>query len=430
MRVLGGYYRLTLHTTDFRIQADAYHFSLKLSMNNRRDAQFDLYIKIIAVPTAFTIEGLPGNAFSMFYGETRTFTVHYYDNWSLHSGQGIAGANITIPSISGLAITMSDLGGGNYQLTIFADPGLVPIGLQESRLYVDVTLFKGNFSSASRTIIVTALPTDTQRVMTVAVTYAAPALFIIMAALALWLRVFSVPKQLRQMNGLIKSIRKGKVPKPISGVKSRQELVADLYNDTFAEMSLVRKAEQMPVEAVAVEIPEMGELLIQLSLLTHLSQQELDDFKADISKMKMSEQAAFVKEVILQEATRAARRDNKTVDQVMSDLRAQSQRRMGEAEVAEEAPEVAEVEERIILRPEKPKVPAPAVQEVKKAPPTAGAEEIVTGEKLSQYELEELKKQLEQKGVPAHEIDVIMEQAKKLPKYLIDELVRSLTREK
>jgi uncharacterized protein YpuA (DUF1002 family) len=103
---------------------------------------------------------------------------------------------------------------------------------------------------------------------------------------------------------------------------------------------------------------------------------------------------------------------------------------MGEAEVAEEAPEVAEVEERIILRPEKPKVPAPAVQEVKKAPPTAGAEEIVTGEKLSQYELEELKKQLEQKGVPAHEIDVIMEQAKKLPKYLIDELVRSLTREK
>jgi hypothetical protein len=399
-------------------------------MNNRQDARIELLIKIIAVPTAFTIEGLPGNAFSMFYGETRTFTVHYYDNWSLHSGQGIAGANITIPSISGLAITMSDLGGGNYQLTIFADPGLVPIGLQESRLYVDVTLFKGNFSSASRTIIVTALPTDTQRVMTVAVTYAAPALFIVMAALALWLRVFSVPKQLRQINGLIKSIRKGKVPKPISGVKSRQELVADLYNDTFAEMSLVRKAEQMPVEAVAVEIPEMGELLIQLSLLTHLSQQELDDFKADISKMKMSEQAAFVKEVILQEATRAARRDNKTVDQVMSDLRAQSQRRMGEAEVAEEAPEVAEVEERIILRPEKPKVPAPAVQEVKKAPPTAGAEEIVTGEKLSQYELEELKKQLEQKGVPAHEIDVIMEQAKKLPKYLIDELVRSLTREK
>ncbi|RDE11520.1 MAG: hypothetical protein C4K47_09810 [Candidatus Thorarchaeota archaeon] len=257
-------------------------------------------------------------------------------------------------------------------------------------------------------------------------------MFIILTASVYYMRVLSVPKQLREINGLIKSIKKGKIPKPIKGVKSRQDLVAGLFNDTFAEMKLVRTGEQMPVESVAVEIPEMGELLIQLSMLTHLNQQELDDFKADISKMKISEQAAFVKEVINQEAMRVARRDGKTIDQVMSDLRAQAQRRVGEAEAGVAEPEAAEVvpEERIILRPAKPKAPTPAVEEVKKAPPTAGEEEIAPSEKLSQYELEELKKQLEQKGVPAHEIDTIMEQAKKLPKYLIDELVKSLTRGK
>lgn len=148
--------------------------------------------------------------------------------------------------------------------------------------------------------------------------------------------------------------------------------------------------------------------------------------------MKISEQAAFVKEVINQEALRTARREGKTLDQVMAELKVQAEKRMGEAQGEKAGPEVVEEvpEERIILLPEKPKVPAPAGEGLRRAPPAAGAEEIVTGEKLSQYELEELKKQLEQKGVPAHEIDTIMEQAKKLPKYLIDELVKSLTREK
>ena len=432
MALPSGNYSLIFHSTDFKIQEGTYHLDIKLHLANRIDGVIDIYVKVIEITTVFTIEEAGGYNITMHYGDTISLTVRYSDSW--HGGLAISGASITARAgSSALVVSNSSLGDGRYRLTIFADPGFIPVNLQPARLYIDVVLSKEYYASVVFTVTVNAVPTSFQDTLRTAVTIAFPAVFVLMSVLVLWARVFSVPKRLRQINGMIKSLRKGKIPKPITAVKSRQELVADLFNDTFTSMSLTRTWEQMPAETIAIAIPEMGELLIQLTMLTHLNQQELDDFKADISKMKMSEQAAFVKEVITQEATRVARREGKTLDQVMADLKAQSQRRVGEAEGVKAGPIAPEeaIEERIILRPEKPpRAPVPPVEEVRKAPPTAGAEEIVTGEKLSQFELEELKKQLEQRGVPAHEIDTIMEQAKKLPRYLIDELVRSLTRGK
>jgi len=53
-------------------------------------------------------------------------------------------------------------------------------------------------------------------------------------------------------------------------------------------------------------------------------------------------------------------------------------------------------------------------------------EKEVPTEKLSQFELEELKAELLKKGVPKHEIDIIIEQARLLSRELVDELVESL----
>ena len=71
------------------------------------------------------------------------------------------------------------------------------------------------------------------------------------------------------------------------------------------------------------------ELLTQLAILTNLSAEELDEFQADIAKMKMSEQAAFVKEVIMQEAIRAARRDGRTVEETIAAVEHEAMRRLG-----------------------------------------------------------------------------------------------------
>jgi hypothetical protein len=254
-----------------------------------------------------------------------------------------------------------------------------------------------------------------------------PISLLVITLLGLYVRVWSVPKRIRQINGQLKALRKGKVPNPIKDVKNRQQLAAELFNDTFAEMKITRTAAQMPEDPIPIEVPEMGELLTQLSILTNLSAEELDEFQADIVKMKMSEQAAFVKEVIMQEAIRAARRDGRTVEETLAVVEQEALRRLGGEEAVEPIDVVAvEPEERVFLEEEK-KVKVTPKDEVK--PVVDDKIEEVPEEpsdKMSLFEIEELRKDLERKGVPPHEIETIIEQAKELPRDLIDELVKSL----
>jgi len=246
-----------------------------------------------------------------------------------------------------------------------------------------------------------------------------------------YVRVWSVPKRLRQINGQIKALRKGKVPKPITEAASRQALIADLFNDTYAKLEITRTSEQMPEESVPVDVPELGELLIQLAILTNLDQTELDEFKADISKMKISEQAAFVKEVIMQEAIRAARRDHKTVEEIIEDVEAQASKRIageGEGAAVEDGiePEDVEPEVETVILPDEDETPETDIDDSA----AVDGEDITPSDRLSQYEIEELRKDLETKGVPLHEIDTIVKQAKELPRDLVEELIKSLSKER
>jgi hypothetical protein len=181
----------------------------------------------------------------------------------------------------------------------------------------------------------------------------------------------------------------------------------------------------MPEESVLVDIPEMGELLIQLAILTNLDQTELDEFKADISKMKISEQAAFVKEVIHQEAIRAARREGKEIDEILTTVKDQARRDLSDSvdkavvedDVAPE-PEILTEEER------KPEVePKPR----KRVPSDVRKEFEVSSDvdKLSTFELEDLRMDLVRRGIQPHEIETIMEQVRELPRDLVDELLKS-----
>ena len=204
--------------------------------------------------------------------------------------------------------------------------------------------------------------------------------------------------------------------------KSRQALVADLFNDTFSKLEIKRTSEEMPELSIPIKVPEIRELLIQLSILTHLNQEELDEFNADISKMKMSEQAAFVKEVIMQEAIRAARAQGKTVEEIIEEVSRQALKMISSPDEEEEIamPQEEPVEERVFLE-EEPEVEEEEV-EVKKLI----EEEPAASEKLSAYEIDELKTELLKRGVPNHEIDMIIEQARNLSRDLVEELVKSL----
>ena len=276
-------------------------------------------------------------------------------------------------------------------------------------------------------ITVSANPNETDILIAQFTNIGLPISFVIITLLGLYVRVWSVPKRIRQINGQVKALRKGKMPKPITDVKGRSELILELFNDTYAKMAITRTAAEMPDESILIDVPEMGELLVQLAILTNLDAGELEEFKSDIAKMKISEQAAFVKEVITQEAIRAARRDEKTVEEVIEEVEKQA-RQLLAGESGEEIiiPDIVEPTkvETVFLDTEN----LSGTDEGELEP----SEDIFeihldsSSETMSEYEIEDLQKDLENKGIPPHEIDVIIEQAKELPRELIEELVKSL----
>ena len=389
-----------------------------------------LVITIIDRPTTleFHSDNVQNDAIAIYYGTPIDIYVKYSENWISTQGQGITNANITV-SQGGTHLRYrinNATESGVYLLRIWVDAPLIPVGISEGYTSLKITLRCQNFEEKSLDLSVTILPTEGQKTMSTAISMVTPAIFLIGLLAVLWTRHFSIPKRLRQINSQIKAIKKGKIPKPIEESKTRQELVADLFNDTYTKLAITRTAAEMPENSVPITVPEITELLIQLSILTRLSQEELDEFNADITKMKMSEQAAFINEVIMQEAIRAARRDGKTVEEVLEDTRNEASRRLSSKEELEKvapSPEEPEEERVLLVDEEEIKEPEPTIE-----PPTE--EGTIPSEKLSSFEIEELKADLLKKGVPAYEVHQIIEQAKHLSRELVEELIKSLGLEK
>jgi hypothetical protein len=150
--------------------------------------------------------------------------------------------------------------------------------------------------------------------------------------------------------------------------------------------------------------------------------------------MKISEQAAFVKEVIMQEAIRAARRDGKTIEVTIDELQKEAAQRLA-GEEGKATPKGAVVEEPeeepVFLRPqEKEPVPERVIAPEEPTKPAEDEDLSFSSDQMSPFEIEELRKELMEKGVPPSEIDILLKQASELPRDLVDELIRSLDAEK
>ncbi|MFW9835442.1 MAG: hypothetical protein ACFFEK_15685, partial [Candidatus Thorarchaeota archaeon] len=431
-----GFYNFTFDTTipalyglngniSTIVEGAYFRYLIEILDANRKMQTLSIYISIRTVPTEIVHNGQvvdPEDTieYTITNGQEVIFEFYLNDTWH---GWGVDAASFDIDISPNRGATILDnvsLGNGNYRFIIRAvgyefDPNIVITLTREFHdpvaMRFHIITEANDFDTMVRTLRDVGLPIS---------------IFIILI-LGAYVKVWSVPKRIRQINGQLKTLRKGKIPKPIKDVKSRQQLSAELFNDTFEELKITRTAAQMPEDAIPIEVPEMGELLMQLAILTNLNQEELDDFQADINKMKISEQAAFVKEVIMQEAIRAARRERKTVEEVVAAVEKEAHRRLSGAagEVVEpiDVVETAPVET-VFLEEEKVE-PRPK-EEV--TPEEEEFEEVTetTSEKMSMYEIEELRRDLERRGVPPHEIDTIIEQAKELPRELVEELVKSL----
>jgi hypothetical protein len=427
-----GYYNFTFDTNNESLYAihdgpiilagSYFEFSIQMYDTNREMRTTIIKIEIIPTSTEILHDGQvvdPEEAieYTLINGENIVFDFFINDTWH---GRGVDGATFTIsPGANAIISDNTSLGNGHYRIVILA------VGYGGDSI-IDITMSRDFHDDIGMSFLIHTEPNDIDILFLQMTTYGLPIAIFIIVLLGAYVKVWSVPKRIRQINGQIKTLRKGKVPKPIRDVKSRQQLTAELFNDTYEEMNITRTAEQMPEDAIPIEVPEMGELLTQLAILTHLSPEELEEFQADIAKMKMSEQAAFVKEVIMQEAIRAARRDGKTVEETLAAVEQEAMRRLGgEEEITPIDVVKPEPVERVFLEEDKkvevtPEDEVTPVEEVTEDVPEEPSD------KMSLFEIEELRKDLERKGVPPHEIETIIEQAKELPRELIDELVKSL----
>ncbi|MDH4213566.1 MAG: hypothetical protein OEV85_06565 [Candidatus Thorarchaeota archaeon] len=427
----GGLYRVIFDTTDVDIDAivssEPYRLYIEMSLANRTNAEILFRITVIDIPTRLSILN-EQPIWNLVNGESLTIVLQYWDTWH---NIGIEGVHFSVNASRGAPFTVSmqeDIIPGQYLVVVSA----TGIKLTPGSGSITVMIGDGVYTIGEHALIVEVLQNDFDIIMTNAITFGLPIGLVVLLLGFAYVRVWSVPKRLRQINAQINSVRKGKIPKPVVEAKNRQELIADLFNDTYAKVGIVRTPDDMPEESVPVQVPELGELLIQLAILTNLNAQELDDFKADISKMKMSEQAAFVKEVIMQEAIRTARRDHKSVELVIAEVQADAVRRVagGVEDLIKEEKEVEPEAERVILPSAKePVTPRPGTRfEEPEAPKDEEAE--IPSDRLSPFEIEELKKNLETRGIPPHEIDTILKQARQLPRDLVEELIRSLEKKR
>ncbi|MFX1482437.1 MAG: hypothetical protein ACFFCP_04525, partial [Promethearchaeota archaeon] len=408
-----GNYSLLIDTTRWVVSSTPYRLILSINVANWSKATIEIHMTIINVPTALQIMGEVSP--TMNYGQVYSIWVFYYDTWEGHENEGIAGASINATSLDSRYVIVS------LNQSDPSRPGWYEIRVSSLRIQgsaiVSVILSKENYESASENIAISVEPSEFDILLERVVIYGVPIGIIILVGAVLWNRLFSVPKRLREIRGMVRTISKGKIPQTPDNVKSRQEIVADLFNDIAGPIGITKTASSMPSEAIATEVPEIEELLVQLSILSKLTPEELEDFKLDVSKMKLSEQVNFVKEVLNQEAIKQGRIERKPMETVLEETAIKARAILA----GEEIEDVVEPELVVTrIEPEEMEEPKEPAEE------PLDFEELDSTDMLAEFELEDIRQKLIKAGIKGSELETIMEQTRELPKELAEELLRSI----
>ncbi|MFW9886046.1 MAG: LamG-like jellyroll fold domain-containing protein [Candidatus Thorarchaeota archaeon] len=394
-----GTYSFNFDSNDWEL-LDQFVFTIALSLENRTSASLVFEIEIIEIPTGLDVIG--GPVLSVLYNQEISLEVIYYDTWPGHNSEGITNAIVAITGNIDpyLDIRSVDPAGpdGRYTITLVA---LTSTGTAE----FDVVVNKTNFETQLIRFTISVSPSDTDILVQNMMTFG-PVFIIALALIGVfWRRILKVPKMVRKISAMLRELARGKVPKSDKTIKSRHELVSKLFNEMGQPIGLSRGVEGLAAEPIVIEIPVIEEMIIDLSILTDMTPEELEEFRQAISKMKGSEQVSFAREVIAQEAVRIAQEKNSTVEEVLEEVRQQRISLVG-GEVTDSRP-LAQIYG--ISEPTE-------WAEVEKAPE----------ERLTESELNEMRSQLIARGLPIHEVDSLIEQARQLPKDVGEMLLKGV----
>ncbi|MHA1925796.1 MAG: hypothetical protein ACW974_07760, partial [Candidatus Thorarchaeota archaeon] len=277
-----GTYSFYFDSNDWQLN-NRFTFTIGLSLENRTSASLVFEIEIIEIPTG--LEVLGESVLSVLYGQEISLELTYYDIWPGHDSEGIANANIVIVGNIGsyLDVTSITSAGevGRYIITFEA---LRSTGTIE----FDVVANKTNFEAQLLRFTISVSPSETDILIQNAMTYGS-ALIIALALIGVfWMRIIKVPKMVRKISAMLRQLSRGKIPKSDKTIKSRHELVSDLFNELGESVGLSRGTEGLAAEPIIIEIPVIEEMIIDLSLLTSMTPEELEEFRQAVSKMKAS----------------------------------------------------------------------------------------------------------------------------------------------
>ncbi|UCE11739.1 MAG: hypothetical protein JSW61_07365 [Candidatus Thorarchaeota archaeon] len=400
---VGGNYSIHFDTTQHVLNG-VYTITVRMVLENRTEAEISFDVMIIQSPTEAEIEGT--TAVSLYYRENETIWIHWVDIWPDHGMAGIEDANVSVSSSESGIVDWSEVhadpsrpGWYSITLTAFSSTGLPNIVILFEKEYYD---------SASVTVTVSVGPSPEDVRMQLLTTYGSAILLLFITAVVVYVRVLRVPKIVRAMVQMISKVRKRRIPKVPAGIRSRREILAEIYNEMYGPIGVKTKPEKLPVESVIIEVPLIEELMLDLSILTNMTADEFDDFRFEVTKMKMSEQTTFVQEVIKQEIGRIERLTGKSQEEILEEVSIERERRMEGMEPAELVPEEL-IEEDRMRETEVPSVEA--------EPPE---------DRLSPQEIEKMSEELLKRGMPLHEIEELTTQARQLPKDVGEMLLKGL----
>jgi hypothetical protein len=401
---VGGNYSIRFDTTQHVLNS-IYTITVRLALENRTDAAVSFDVMIIQSPTVAELQDSP--TVSLHYRENTTIWIQWVDTWPGHGMIGIEDANITVTSTFSGILEDPDVyadpsrpGWYSITLTAYSATGSTDISITFDKEYYD---------SASVMISVSVVPSESDIRMQLLTTYGSAILLLFITAVVVYVRVLRVPKLVRTIVQMISKVRKRRVPKIPTGIRSRQELLAEIYNEIYEPVGVKTKPEKLPTESVTVEVPLIEELMLDLSILTNMAAAEFDDFRFEVSKMKLSEQTSFVQEVIKQEIGRIERLTGKSEEEILDDVRIERERRIEGMEPA------ALVDEELITEDMMREVEKPAAEE-----------EEVPEDRLSPQEIEMMSDELLKRGLPLHEIEELTAQAAQLPKEVGEMLLKGL----
>lgn len=360
-----GEIELELLDTDFyalnipgNLPYGTYTFDIAFTTAKYAMAPLHLEVRIRQIHTELrysndTVYTSPGTNFHVI--------ITYYD---LDHSAGISDANVTVSyqqaNITYLERQTLDES-GRYTLFFRAEAGRT--------FTVIITFFKDDYTTQVFRLTVKSDITREQQIRQALIIGGSSGFILIALLLVAYVRVWSVPAQIRALNRMIRALAKGRVPKPPKA-PSRRDMTMEIVNEEAASLKLYKDASEVVEYPIETTVPEVNDLLEELAAITGLGAVEIEAFRADLARMKASERPGFLKEVIDQEKARRA------------DV-------LAKPPEAEPAPEELPLEQ----RPE---------------------------------ELDDLRQKLIKKGMAVDEIDVIIEEAKSLSKADLDALLDSL----